>query len=373
MAYDPLTGKFISDPFVGTPFGQAGGSGLGNTDKAGNFIGTPFGQAGGNTSNITGAPVVSGGTTPLVSTNATNAADAVKPPVTNKNSAYDLLLAQFSQYGLGSLVSELKNLITNDTSEGELTLMLRGTPAYQKRFAANADRLAKGLTPLSEKEYLGMEDQYQNIMRNYGLPASYYTKGDMGIQEGFNKLLANDVSATELEDRIMTAQSRVMNANPEVKQALRQFYPDITDGDILAYSLDPTKALTDIKRKVTAAEIGGAALGAGLATSQTAAEGLAGYGVTKGQAQQGYSTIAEFLPTGQKLSQIYQESPYTQQQAEQEIFNLADSAASAKKRKRLSQLETSTFSGSSGTGSGALSRDRAFSPYMLGTPGAGSY
>jgi len=299
------------------------------------------------------------------------------PTVTNtnagKNSAYDLLLSQFQLYGLGSLVEPLKALITDDTSAGELTILLRSTPEYQKRFAANKDRIAKGLTALNEKEYLGMEDQYQNIMRNYGLPASYYAKGDLGRQEGFEKLLANDVSATELEDRVMTAQSRVINANPEVKQALRSFYPDITDGDILAYTLDPTKALTDIKRKVTAAEIGGAALGAGLKTSQTAAEGLAGYGINKAQAQQGYSSIAEFLPTGEKLSQIYQESPYTQQQAEQEIFNLADSASAAKKRKRLSQLETGTFSGSSGTSGGALSRDRAGSYQQYGQPGAGSY
>ena len=210
-------------------------------------------------------------------------------------------------------------------------------------------------------------------MRNYGLPASYYAKDSLGTQSGFNQLLANDVSASELEDRVMTAQSRVVNANPEVKKALRSFYPDITDGDILAYTLDPTKALTDIKRKVTAAEIGGAALGAGLATSQLAAENLANYGITKGQAQQGYGAIAEFLPTGQKLSQIYQESPYTQTQAEQEIFNLANSAEAAKKRKRLSQLETATFSGSSGAGGGALSRDRAGSYQQYGAPGAGSY
>lgn len=292
---------------------------------------------------------------------------------TGKNSAYDLLLSQFALYGLQSLVEPLKALITDDTSSGELTLMLRQTEPYKKRFAANADRLAKGLTPLSEKEYLGMEDQYQNIMRNYGLPASYYVKGDLGRQEGFEKLLANDVSATELEDRVMTAQSRVMNANPEIKQALRSFYPDITDGDILAYTLDPTKALTDIKRKVTAAEIGGAAIGAGLKTSQTAAEGLAAYGVTKGQAQQGYGAIAEFLPTGEKLSQIYKESPYTQTQAEQEIFNLANSAEAAKKRKRLSQLETASFGGSSGAGAGALSRDRAGNYQQYGAPGAGAF
>ena len=285
-------------------------------------------------------------------------------------SAYSLLLSEFNKYGLGTLVSPLQDLIKQGLSKEEFSLALQNTDAYKKRFAANTDRIAKGLSALSPAEYIGLEDQYQNIMRNYGLPASYYTKGDLGIQEGFNKLLANDVSATELEDRVMTAQNRVINAAPEIKQALRSFYPDITDGDILAYTLDPTKALTDIKRKVTAAEIGGAALGAGLKTSQLAAEGLAGYGVTKDQAQKGYGAIAEFLPTGQKLSEIYQESPYTQTQAEQEIFNLANSAEAAKKRKRLSQLETGSFSGSSGAGSGALNRDRAASNQTFG---AGAY
>jgi hypothetical protein len=291
----------------------------------------------------------------------------------NRQSAYDLLFQQFSQYGLSSLVEPLKDLVQQNVSPSEFTLRLQQTDAYKKRFSANADRIAKGLSALNPAEYIALEDQYQNVMRNYGLPASYYAKDSIGTQSGFNQLLANDVSATELEDRISTAKSRVINANPEVKQALRSFYPDITDGDILAYSLDPTKALTDIKRKVTAAEIGGAALGAGLTTSQTAAEGLAGYGINKAQAQQGYSTIAEFLPTGQKLSSIYQESPYTQTQAEQEIFNLADSATAAKKRKRLSQLETGTFAGSSGTSGGALSRDRAGSYQQYGQPGAGSY
>ena len=286
-------------------------------------------------------------------------------------SAYAILLSEFNKYGLGSLITPLQDLIKQGLSPSEFSLALQNTDAYKQRFSANTDRIAKGLTALSPAEYIGMEDQYQNIMRNYGLPASYYAKDSMGTQSGFNQLLANDVSSTELEDRVMTAQSRVVNSNPEVMQALKQFYPGISNGDILAYALDPTKALTDIKRKVTASEIGGAALSQGLSTSQTAAEGLAGYGINKAQAQQGYSSIAEFLPTGQKLSQIYQESPYTQTQAEQEIFNLADSAAAAKKRKRLSQLETGTFSGSSGVG--ALNRDRQVSNYMMGQPGAGSY
>ena len=82
--------------------------------------------------------------------------------------------------------------------------------------------------------------------------------------------------------------------------------------------------------------------------------------------------VGFFDENGEKLSQIYGESPYTQQQAEQEIFNLANAAEAAKKRKRLAQLEQASFSGSSGISSGALRRERSIS----GTPqayGAGQY
>jgi hypothetical protein len=274
-------------------------------------------------------------------------------------SAYDLLFEQFNQYGMGALVEPLKQFIQQGLSSSEFTLRLRDTDAYKKRFAANASRIAKGLSALNEAEYIGLEDQYQNIMREYGLPASYYTRGDMGRQEGFEKFLANDVSAAELEDRVMTAQSRVLNANPEVLASLKQFYPGISNGDILAYTLDPEKALTDIKRKVTAAEIGGAAMQAGLQTGMARAEELGAAGVTKQQAQQGFGAIAGGLTRGSQLASIYGEDPYTQTTAESEIFNIAGSTEAEKQRKKLTSLEKATFSGQSGASSSALVRDRA--------------
>jgi hypothetical protein len=276
-----------------------------------------------------------------------------------RQSAYDLLLQQFNQYGLGSLVEPLKGLIVSGASPAEFTIKLRESDAYKKRFAANAARIQKGLTAISEAEYLGLEDQYQSIMRNYGLPESYYARGEMGTQEGFNKFIANDVSAAELEDRVMTAQSRVMNANPEVLASLKQFYPGITNGDILAYTLDPTKALTDIKRKVTAAEIGGGAMQAGLGISGTRAEELTAAGITKAQAQQGFGTIAGGLQRGSQLASIYGENPYTQTTAEKEVFGLTGKTEAEKERKKLTGLEKATFSGQTGLTTGALARDRA--------------
>ena len=277
-----------------------------------------------------------------------------------RKSAYDLLYQQFAQYGLQGLVTPLESLIKEGVPASEFTIRLRETDAYKKRFAANAQRVNKGLKALSEAEYIGLEDAYQGIMRQYGMPESYYARGEMGRQEGFEKFIGGDVSPAELETRISTAYNRVINTNPEVVQALKQYYPSITNGDILSYALDPQKALTDINKKVTAAEIGGAAIGAGLGIDMARAEQLGAFGVTKAQAQQGYQNIAEFLQPAQKLGDIYRRSgmgPYTQATAEQEVFGISGAADAAKKRKQLTQLETAQFSGTSGVG--ALARERA--------------
>jgi hypothetical protein len=274
----------------------------------------------------------------------------------DRQSAYDILYSEFNKYGLGGLVEDVKYLLQSNVSPSQFSLELQSKPAYQQRFAANQDRIKAGLRALSPAEYIGLEDQYQNIMRNYGMPASYYTKDGTGKQAGFEKFLANDVSASELEDRISTAQKRVINANPEVAYALKNFYPDITNGDILAYTLDPKNALDSINRKVTAAEIGGAALAQGLTTSLGGAEQLAAQGITKSQAQQGYQEVAGVLPRASQLSDIYGQDSYTQGTAEAEVFGTQGAAEAKKRRQKLVSLEQASFGGSSGVG--ALGRDK---------------
>ena len=280
--------------------------------------------------------------------------------------AYQRLYDEFNLLGLGALVEDSKDLLMKATSIAAIPDALRGTKAYMTRFSANDARIKAGLRALSPAEYLGKEDAYQKIMRDYGLPASYYKTGLYGKQEGFDALLANDVSAVELDDRISVAKERVLNANPEVSAALKQFYPDITDGDILAYSLNPKNAIKDIQRKVTAAEIGGAAMtprdAAGksiLTTSEARAMELAGYGVDKAAATEGYSAIGAGLQRGSELAAIYGQSPYTQATAESEIFKLSGQTEARKQRQKVTGLEKAAFGGQTGLTSGALARDRA--------------
>jgi hypothetical protein len=301
-----------------------------------------------------------GGTTGGGADGASGSAGTGTPEqIAARQSAFDLLKAQFDEYGLGALVEPLRGLIQEGISPSEFAVRLRQTEPYKKRFAANAARISKGLRALSESDYINLEDDYQTIMRNYGLPASYYTKGELGRQEGFEKFIGGDVSPAELEERIVTAQKRVLDAAPEVATALKQFYPDIKNSEILAYTLDPEKGLADIKKKVTAAEIGGAALGAGLTTSLIDAEYLRRYGVTKETAQRGYEIIGGGLERGRQLADIYQQPDYTQAIAEEEVFNLPGQSDATQKRKKIIGMEKATFGGQTGITSGALSRDRA--------------
>jgi hypothetical protein len=392
-----MMAKAPKDEF-GTPFGQAGSA-------AATRLGTPFGQAGSaqdadiaasderlrrripsspnyvapktevvSESSTKGTSGTTGSQTAIPQSGLTagEVQDLIKnytsdvlsrmsqeEKTAERLSAFNILRMEFEQYGLGGLVTDIKDLLINNTPVSEFGLRLRGTDAYKDRFKANEARIAAGLSALSPAEYVALEDQYQNVMRNYGLPASYYTKDKTGKQVGFEKFIAGDVSAVELEDRISTAQKRVINANPEVSQALKAFYPDINNGDILAYVLDPSQGLEAIKRKVTAAEIGGAAMGQKLSTSAERAMELANYGITKDQAQQGFQTVAGVVPRGSQLADIYGATPYTQQTAEAEVFGLAGSEEAARQRKKLVGLEKASFSGTAGAASGALGRERA--------------
>jgi len=289
-----------------------------------------------------------------------------KKPSGEMQDAYQLLFDEFSALGLGALVADGKDLLMKATSIAAMPDALRNTKAYITRFSANDARIKSGLTALTPAQYLAKEDAYQKVMRDSGLPESYYKTGLYGKQEGFDALLSNDVSAVELEDRISTAQNRVLNANPEVTAALKQFYPDITNGDILAYTLNPKNAIKDIQRKVTAAEIGGAALSQTdamgksiLTTSEARARELAGYGVDKAAATTGYSAIGAGLQRGSELAAIYGQSPYTQATAESEIFKLSGQQEARKQRQKVTGLEKATFGGQTGVTSGALARDRA--------------
>jgi hypothetical protein len=287
------------------------------------------------------------------------AADALAAErLAGRTSAYDILRAKFKEFGLESLVTDAEAAILNSDSDAERTLALRNSKGYQTRFAANAKRIANGFAAIDEGTYLDLEDAYQSIAQNYGMPEKYYKKGALGVQQYFEEAIAKNIDPVTFKERIVEGQ-KVLNANKAVLDAAKQFYPTLTDGDFLEYVLNPKNALVDIKNKVAAAEIGGAALQSGLSADLARAEELQKMGIDKAEATEGYSAIGAGLQRGSELASIYGESPYTQATAESEIFKLSGAQEARKQRQKVTGLEKATFGGKSGLTGGALTRDRA--------------
>lgn len=258
-----------------------------------------------------------------------------------------VMRARFKQYGLETLGAKIEQLAVDGASEATITLQLQETPEYQTRFKANAARLKNNLSVLTPAEYLTTEDTYRQVLRSYGLK-------QFDTDEYVSQFLANDVSPTELTTRVQTAVQRVQNADPAVSKTLRDYY-GIGQADLVAYVLDPATQFEKVKRQVTAAEIGTAARIQGLETGVGVAEQLAAQGVTQAEAQKGYATIADILPTAEKLSAIYGTTleGYGQSSAEQEVFNSLASAQRA--RQKLTAREVAQFSGAAGTNKASLS------------------
>jgi hypothetical protein len=179
----------------------------------------------------------------------------------------------------------------------------------------------------------------------------------MGTQKGFIDLISNDVSAKELENRVVAAQDFMDKGPKAYVDAIKKFYPEIDRGDLLAYVLDPNNALPKIQAKIGAAKIGGEYLNAGLTADQKRAEELQRLGVTAEQARQGAQAVKEIATPGSELASMYNLGPYGQADVEEEVYGLGKAAEAKKKRERIVGAVTADFSGRSGLG--ALDANRA--------------
>ena len=272
---------------------------------------------------------------------------AAKDKEQARQSAIEVLTARFKQYGLESLASTIQRLAVDGATEATITLGLQETDEYKQRFKANQLRIKSGTTVLSPAEYLNLEDTYRQVLRSYGL-----TQFDTDAY--VSQFIANDMSPTELSNRVVTAVQRVQNADPAILSQLTDYY-GIGSKDLVAYVLDPAQQFQKIERQIAAGEIGVAAAKQGLTSGVNVAEQLAAQGITQAEAQKGYSTIADILPEATKLSEIYggRMDKYGQAEAEQEVFN--GLASAQRKRQRLAATEVGTFSGSSGVNKSSLS------------------
>lgn len=285
---------------------------------------------------------------------------AVKSPVKSVsafNAASDAILAQtLTSYGLQGIAATIAKIRSEypEISSDNLLLLLKNDSRYNaeylKRFAGNAKLKEKGLPTLDDATYLKAENEYEKIFKAYGATS-------LANRDYYATLIGNRMDAVDVTDRMNQAYARIQ-ALPEVKKAFQTFYSAVTDGDILAAVLDPETQLPILQKKVTAAEIGGAALAQGLKTSLATATELQGLGITQATAQAGYSTIAQALPTYEKILEMSTGRDVTvaETQAALEATKFKREAKAIQQEQAAIGQEIARFGGSAGR---LASKDRA--------------
>lgn len=154
-----------------------------------------------------------------------------------------------SFFGLGEMMPFVYDMIMDDVPASMILPQLRMQPEYNKRFPAQQLRLQQGLPFLSETEYVGLESTFQQIANASGIPDGFVD------QAAITELIANDVSASEWQARVTSAERAKNLADPETIRMLRDIH-DWSDGDITALYLDDTKTQNIVAARRELSDIG---------------------------------------------------------------------------------------------------------------------
>jgi hypothetical protein len=218
---------------------------------------------------------------------------------------------------------------------------------------------------IDEKTYLQNEQAYGAMFKSYGLD-QYFANTNQYAQ-----LIGGEVSVTEATNRVSAVFDRVLNADPATLDVYKRYYSGLGTQDIVAALLDPKETMPAIQRKITSAEIGGAAVRQGLDAYQAAtdvqskrysnvmggtigSDVMAAAGETGAQATADYGKIAKEQPLFEKLSAISGSNlqQYGQKQAEQDVVLGLASAGRAKQAQI--DAENARMKGSAGVAPGAF-------------------
>ncbi len=168
-----------------------------------------------------------------------------------QQSALAMLQSLLHEWGLDSLSTTVRDMLTAGDPAEVIPIKLRETQQYKTRFAGNVERMKRGLPVLSEAEYLATEQQLRNQVRRYVGSGVYDTKDNL------DKWMSADVSPQELNDRLGLYQSRYLQQPQSVRDAWSNL--GYTPADAIKVMMDPGVDETKLRRQADVYSLGGAA------------------------------------------------------------------------------------------------------------------
>lgn len=241
------------------------------------------------------------GTTPPAGVTYTTDANGNLVP---QGDAIAILSQELSSWGFGSdAITWATQQVTSNNSIDQVIYSLRQQPFYQNSIYGQVmkQRAAAGLPQMTEAQINAYKDYAVGLAQQAGLPQGFITDSEIA------QLAGQDVSTSELDQRITQGYVQAIKAPPDVLNQLQTYY-GVAPGDLAAYYLDPQRALPLIQQQFASAQIGAAAARTGYGQiSQQQALGIAQLGKTEGEAVTGFTDLA-------KQAQLMQALPGSQEQ-----------------------------------------------------------
>ena len=284
------------------------------------------------------------------------------------NRLIDITRQYFKANGMEAFIGAMEKYVRAGYSGDDVMVMIKNDADYQqawnKRFAGNAERIKNGLTELLPAAYIQMEQGYKTAMLKHQMPATLFDD-----PADFAALIANDVSAVEVNDRLQKASDYInYSGNAEVKRQLRELY-GMSDSEMAAYVLDPKRTMTyldsETRRNMNKANVGGAAVTQGVDLGNALRDEIASsydsinsaYTSTFNDSTAKFGQVAKEAPAYQRLGALSNDVA-TADELVREQFSLAGGAGVTNKKKVLASQERARFSGQSGLGASSLSTGR---------------
>lgn len=261
-----------------------------------------------------------------------------------------------------------------DPNRAQILNVVYNSDAYKQRFKANEvirQRIADGqgrpgdrmLTPA---EYIAAEDAYREILQNADMPEGYYDTPD-----DFTNLISNSVSVSEFKSRVDTAYDALNYADENVVNSLQSYY-NLTRSDLVAYLLDPARAMpvlqgraansgafgmnnrTELERMYRTSQVGGAAARQGLGVDRSMAEEIVDL-KKEGEAENAFAAAGAADSDIQRLGKLYGESMDFKDLV-RESLSLSGGVTAGRKRRKFASRERAAFNEQGALDRSSLSR-----------------
>lgn len=233
-------------------------------------------------------------------------------------------------------------VLASDKAPASFKARFAGIESLKKRQAAgeNISHIP------SIAEYGTLSRQMKEEFQKYGL-------NSLGTNENIANIIGNDVSISEISDRLSGAFDAIDNADEYLKAELKKNFPTLNRQDLAKALLGGPESAKELQKKVSAATVRSAASEFGLQT-QMSAEELSKMGVTRDIARTGYAQTAQEIGGLQAAQQQFGGNANIAQELEN--VNVLGKASGTVKR--LKSQARGQYTGSEGIGQGSLSRRR---------------